>query len=120
MTKRTLDGSRLYKLTKTIVLAATVIAIAVMLYTGFMSGFGTNILLGNWDKYCSLHPDNPEIVKMTGYTCIGTGLEEVYKFNSTCWMAFLIAILLPTSFFGGTALYKYLFPINKKVERLVK
>lgn len=113
MSNRKLDTNRLYKLSKMLVFTITGIAVVVALYTGFMSGFGTDVLLNSWDKYCIAHPDDPEIVRITGRTCMSTGLEQVERFNDITGQALAVAILLPMLFFGGNALYKHLFPLEE-------
>jgi hypothetical protein len=111
MTERKLDSGRLYKVVKMLVLAITAIAIIVTLDTGYQAGFGTDNLLHKWEKYCAQNPDDPEL---TGISCMLIGLEEVHQVNDTFFKAFLVTILLPTIFFGGTAFYKYLFPVKTK------
>lgn len=114
MTKRKLDTERLYKLIKKIVLTITGIALIVMLWTGYQTGFGTDIMLNRWVKYCAEHPDNPETVKLTGLTCMSIGLDQINDWNEIFWKAFLVVILLPVTFFGGTRLFNYLYPKQNK------
>lgn len=110
MSKRKFDGNRAYKLAKTLVVGTTAIAGMYGLYALYM--IESDSILNKWISYCKLHPDTKELAS-TVYSCMSTGLNQVGEISNLMYKSLTLAIVLPVIFFGGTALYNYLFPKNK-------
>lgn len=110
--RRRLSTERLYKLSKIIVLAITTLALVFTIRSFYL--LENDNLLRKWESYCAKNPDDSEFTRLTGHTCMGTGLEDVDLARKNLSEGLLITIALPSSFFGGVTLYKYLFPIRDK------
>lgn len=111
MDQRRFDSKKLYKLSKIIVITITIISIflTVKLY----DQVGNNKTLYYWQDYCEERKGSYS--KLFNYTdCMGLGFEQISKQQDLMYKTFLVAVVLPILFFGGTWLYKYLFPLKEK------
>jgi hypothetical protein len=104
---RKFNTARAYKLAKKVVIGVTVITGLLGLYSLYM--LESNSILHQWENYCSKHPDTKELLAV-GYSCMSTAFQVIDENTNLMYKSLGIAIFLPTIFFGGTALYKYLFP----------
>lgn len=111
MIKRKLDTSRLYFLTKWVVIAITTITGILSINNYWL--LSSDKLLHRWQDYCAKNPYPAELEK-GGYSCMNVGFENIATVRETFYQVFLITILLPLIFFGGTALFRYLFPVKKQ------
>lgn len=105
--KREFKPNRLYKLAKIIVVGISVTCGAYALWA--LQQIESNTILHSWEQYCEKQPDTKEFLQI-GYSCMGVGLEQINNISSLMYKTGAIAILLPTIFFGGVGLYRYLFP----------
>lgn len=106
--KRKFSHERLYKLTKKVVIIVSILTLAYGIYMYF---FGIDNILNNWKAYCGDLYKEPS---WEYHDCMEVGLGEVSKIYNYIEKAFTIGILLPSIFFGGTWLYRYLFPQNNQ------
>ncbi len=108
--KRKFNGKRLYKLTKWILIIVSVIALilAFLSKSALQENNSTS-----WFDYCKkTYNDSQSLVN-----CQFTEIKREQDINETMNKEFEIGILLPLIFFGGTELYKYLFPKDKKIDK---
>lgn len=99
--KRKLNISRLYRLTKWIVIIVSIISLTYGLLLSYE--LGSERLLHTWEEICTNS-------KIQDPYCLSFGLQEINKIQYRMTSGLIIGILLPVIFFGGTILYKYLFP----------
>ncbi len=100
MKKRRLDNKRLYRLAKIIVLIITSISAILAIYWLYL--LESNTLLHSWESFCTKSP--------TYLDCMSLGMRQINNVQNMFDKASIVAIGLPIIFFGGTALFKYLFP----------
>ena len=65
-----------------------------------------NRTLHTWERVCEKQPKDSD--------CMLIGLSEVNDIQEAMYKEFMIGIFLPTLFFGGVGLYRWLFPKEKK------
>ena len=112
---RRFSGERLYKLLRVIVIILTIMAILLASYLHNLY-YGSDHFYANGTAQCyKLWPDwnTNDIAGKAFANCFSTvqslQIGGQYAFDYTV----CVAILLPLLFFGGTWLYKYLFPVKK-------
>lgn len=106
MEKCELNTKRLYKLARAIVLIIIILALILAIYWGYL--LKTDTLLHTWEHVCAEHLKTPD--------CMAIGVEAVNDLQRNFFKAVIVTVVLPTLFFGGVALLKYLFPIKDKAE----
>ncbi len=116
MVKRRFSGKRLYKLLKVIVIAITLLITIVLALSA------KNVLEGkifeHWNDTCEeLYLVESGKYSREGYgDCLSLAVEGQTKSETLFFRLVGVAIGLPTIFFGGTWLYKYLVPLKKEKE----
>ena len=109
MVKREFSGSRFYKLASKI----------VVIFTIFFLGFGL-YGLANLDKNSLFYLDGfskctKEVPHdVSPMLVCGSYIDAKIDSETMTWNFLKIGILLPILFFGGTWLFKYLFPEKKE------
>jgi len=117
--KRHFDASRLYNLLKITVIVITIIAgsITVPLY---LHPYDLSYGLGLCDKDApgnntsGFNDPNFKYYQNLYIECAATMNRLDAEYQREFEIALTTTIFLPLLFFGGTLIYKYLFPINKK------
>ncbi len=114
MSKRKFSGDRLYNLLKNLVIVITLLAL-------FFAAVNYNQINSNEykresDKCYQEHPNHmsDQIEGALWSSCLSVASEVLKLQNDNLTRYSLIVIILPLIFFGGTWLYKYLFP--KKID----
>ena len=107
MTKRKFSGKRLYKVAKTLVLLISIsfLIVGLIRWSGFASQSTT--LTQRWEACNNA---------IGSYDC-PSYLNQITTRENTIAILFAIGILLPIIFFGGTRLYKYIFPVETKKKK---
>jgi len=108
MTKRKFSGKRLYRLSKRIVIIASVLS--GILAAGSYYSIQSNNLLYEYQEICSEYPKG----SANHLDCMIVGFEAISDIQNIFYRAYIIAVILPTIFFGGTWLYRYLFPVQEE------
>ncbi|OGK46199.1 hypothetical protein A3B46_03265 [Candidatus Roizmanbacteria bacterium RIFCSPLOWO2_01_FULL_39_19] len=107
MQKRQLSWQRLYKLVNILVLLVTILS-AIL---------GLKILSTRSEQSLRLTEEYGKCVKRVGIDQIDIcfGYIETDKYiEKLMWIYLGIAVITPLVFYGGGALYRYLFPIKEK------
>ncbi|MBI5122846.1 hypothetical protein HZA75_03220 [Candidatus Roizmanbacteria bacterium] len=109
---RKFNPSRLYKLMRFIVIIVSAFCLFIGTI-GFMNLEKTDLFYLNESSKC--FKQNPNVIEI----CYKY-MDFMYDNKKTIWQLLTIGILLPTVFFGGGALIRYLFPLREdfiKVEK---
>jgi len=106
MTQRKFDKSRAYKLVKILVIGITTITGLYGFYVLYL--LQSDSILKSWEETCKNYPDT------TNFSCMGVGLDQINEMQNLMDKSLVIAFFLPIIFFGGSALYRYLFPKSEK------
>ena len=104
MNKRKFSPIRLYKLIKWIVIIVSTISL-ILAVVSYMD-VENNRTLHKWERVCQKESEDSD--------CMLIGLSEVNDIREAMYKEFMIGIFLPTLFFGGGGLYRWLFPKEKK------
>ena len=115
--ERRFSGERLYKLAKRAVVIISLLAGIWSIYALYTIQTGS--IWKQWKSYCS-EDYQPKSRDYNDCMTTASFLEE--NLNKNLEKTLPVALLLPTIFFGGTWLYKYLFPKmdSSKVEKIRK
>lgn len=71
----------------------------------------TNKILNSWQEVCEeVDPAKKTTEGWDYWDCMETGIIQINKTNDLFGKSVGVAIFLPLVFFGGTWLFKYLFP----------
>lgn len=113
MQNRKFRGDRLYKVAKIVVVLLTIYFV-----------FNTIKLYYRLDRFQTLRdvcPYSTATSEDKYYTeCRSNNLIIIHNIENSIHNNVFMAILLPALFFGGAALYRYIFPLNRKNSKLVK
>ena len=109
--KRSFSHDRLYKLVKRLVIIVSVLTwiYIALIYTSLENDTSLNSWK-YWEEFCSEYP----IASDEHITCKITSYKFIDEAKNNMENALKIGILLPITFFGGTWLYRYLFPKNNQ------
>ena len=109
---RKFNGSRLYKLVKILVNVVTVISLVLAL-----------IMSGNSEKYISGLSNDYAICRDRWGPLLGPDLpacdvhlNDIAEYRARESFMWNLGIFLPIVFYGGTFLYRYLFPVKDIVK----
>ncbi len=108
MYEKKFNSERLYKILKTVVLTITKLLLVVVIV--LFSQQATYRLLDQQENYLfNLNGSRPDLVdwSLTLSQYVNETSDRIIK-------VLLVLIGLPTLFFGGTALYRYIFPVKSK------
>lgn len=105
--KRSFSSSRLYKLLKVTVIVVSILSVLLVAisYEQLFSESRRN----RWSEMCNAYTD-----VYTRGDCWRLEAKESEGLRNTLSKSLKIMVLLPLFFFGGIALYKYLFPAKDK------
>lgn len=103
MTKRKFSGKRLYKIVRVFVVIVTIFAILEI--SGNKQS--VEIYRRNWRNCLSENTDLPK-------SFCNNYLDRMLEYQDAVDRSWQVALITPIVFFGGTWLFKYLFPERKK------
>ena len=118
---RKFDPRRLYKLVRTLVIIVGII-VGILAIMGYQDVKNATILKNGYALCNKLYPTYPGIFEQDRNTfdanlkCVSDVSLESDQTNTETFELILFAILLPTIFFGGTLIYRYLFPIKLRAK----
>jgi hypothetical protein len=107
---RKFDSGRLYKLTKMIVITISILALLLAVYCFFQLG-DVNRIYSEELKKCFSQTGDSYLI------CMGAWGDYQSNFYIMTFKLFGIGIGLPIIFFGGRAVYKYVFPVREKTKK---
>jgi len=107
--KRQFRGDRLYRLINILVIAISFLCGLYAIWAYYQ--IESNSILHTWQDYCNKNPYSGPLEKV-GYTCMQPGFQQINMITNLMFITGVIAIILPTVFYGGSKLISYLFPIK--------
>jgi len=121
MKKRKLDTKKFYKLIKILVISVSIITGLVAVY-GWHEAYTASILENGFAMCDHIYPTyfnmpaSEQSIHDANNRCMIDVLTQDKEADAFTYEATTITILLPVFFFGGSWLYKYLFPVKNKKE----
>lgn len=113
MGNRQLDTKRLYKLVKALVIAVTIINVVLAIYAIYISTNSKYVEDRTKYTFIAIKQCGSEWTSENDINnCFNTIMEPYSSTERMGNFSLLTAILLPSLFFGGTKLYKYVFPVK--------
>jgi hypothetical protein len=107
---RKFSSARLYKLTKGIVIAISILALLLAVYSFSQLGDVKRIYSEELKKCFSLTGDSY-------FTCMSVWGNYQSNFYFMMFKLFGFGIGLPIIFFGGRWVYKFVFPVKEKTKK---
>lgn len=104
--KRKFSGKRLYKLIRVLILIITFISALILMLSIYMYNVGASEIFKMNEAICDNYPS-------IDFECTMKALEIFSFWQNSLVLFGIITFGLPSTFFGGVGIYRYLFP---KVE----
>lgn len=110
MSKQRLDKKRLYRLANILIILLTI----YFLFKYRLDSVATNVGM-DWNNPAFINCET--LYPRESQSRVNCMTKAIHDFNNKTSKDLLIILLLPTSFFGGTWLYRYLFPTIVKEKK---
>lgn len=108
--KRKFSAKRFYKLGKIIIIAVSIISGIYSIFQFSITEFSN--FIERYEVACREYPESSQIYSYTD--CMLSAFQHQRALETSALIALGIAIIFPLLFFGGTWLYRYLYPkLNK-------
>lgn len=107
---RKFNSGRLYKVARTIIIILSVLGIIwfgylKLNYENRVEEYGRNF------TQCNINYFSDHLKRE--YVCQKQYNEALYFYDNILTYSFCLGFILPIVFFGGAAIYKYIFPVKK-------